>query len=53
MWVIFLLSALAFSVGAIVIFSLGWLLIHKIEMHIHREDDNYEDEKRNKKKEDN
>ena len=45
MWVIFLLSALAFAVGAFVIFSIGWIVIHKIEMHINREDESFGVEK--------
>lgn len=50
MWVIFLLSAIGFAIGALIIFSIGWLVIHKIEMHINRQDDDYENEKENKKR---
>ena len=53
MWVIFLLSAVGFAIGALILFSIGWLVIHKIEMHINRQDDDYENEKENKKEEDN
>ena len=52
MWVIFLLSAIGFAIGALIIFSIGWLVIHNIEMHINRQDDDYENERENKKKED-
>nr|DAS43488.1 MAG TPA: SNARE associated Golgi protein [Caudoviricetes sp.] len=52
MWVVFLLSAVGFAIGALILFSIGWLVIHKIEMHINRQDDDYENEKENKKKED-
>lgn len=52
MWVIFLLSAVGFAIGALILFSIGWLVIHKIETHINSQDDDYENEKENKKKED-
>lgn len=52
MWVVFLLSVVGFAIGALILFSIGWLVIHKIEMHINRQDDDYENEKENKKKED-
>ena len=39
MWVVFLLSAVGFAIGALILFSIGWLVIHKIEMHINRQDD--------------
>ena len=46
MWVVFLLSAVGFAIGALILFSIGWLVIHKIEMHINRQDDDYENEKK-------
>lgn len=52
MWVIFLLSAVVLQLAALILFSIGWLVIHKIEMYINRQDDDYENEKENKKKED-
>ena len=45
MWVIFLLSAIGFAIGALIIFSIGWLVIHKIEMHINRQDESFDIEK--------
>ena len=51
MWVVFLLSALGFAIGALILFSIGWLILHKIEMHINRQDDDYENEKENRIKE--
>lgn len=45
MWVIFLLSAIGFAIGALIIFSIGWLVIHKIEMYINRQDESFDIEK--------
>ena len=45
MWVIFLLSAIGFAIGALILFSIGWLVIHKIEMHINRQDESFDIEK--------
>ena len=48
MWVIFLLSAVGFAIGALILFSIGWLVIHKIEMYINRQDDDYENKRKYK-----
>ena len=45
MWVVFLLSAVGFAIGALILFSIGWLVIHKIEMHINRQDESFDIEK--------
>ena len=45
MWVVFLLSAVGFAIGALILFSIGWLVIHKIEMHINCTAESFDIEK--------
>lgn len=45
MWVIFLLSACAFALVALIISLIAWWVIHKMESEMYRDDEKFNIEK--------